>query len=90
MRQIFEKRIQKLRKLTGGAVQGVLITNPENVRYLCGFTGTEGSLLLAGDRSFFLTDGRYTTQAREQVHAGRIITFKDKTKELALSSSKCY
>jgi Xaa-Pro aminopeptidase len=89
MSQIFEKRIKKLWKIAGGAVQGVLITNPENVRYLCGFTGTEGSLLLAGDSSFFLTDSRYTTQAREQVHAGCIITFKDKIKELARLVKKC-
>lgn len=85
----FEKRIKKLRKLAGGAVQGVLITNPEDVHYLCGFTGTEGMLLLAGNSSFFLTDGRYTTQAHEQVYAGRIITFKDKIKELARLVKKC-
>ena len=89
MRLLFEKRIQKLLKLSGGAVQGMLISNPENVRYLCGFTGTEGTLLLAGDRSFFLTDGRYTTQAHEQVHAGSIITFKDKIKELGRLVKKC-
>ena len=83
MRDIFKKRIRKLQKLAGSALPGMLITQPENVRYLCGFTGTEGSLLLAGDSSFFLTDGRYTTQARQQVCAGRIITFKDKIKELA-------
>ena len=89
MSEIFEKRTRKLQKLAGGAVHGMLITQPENVRYLCGFTGTEGSLLLAGDSSFFLTDGRYTTQARQQVHAGGIITFKDKIKELARLVKKC-
>jgi Xaa-Pro aminopeptidase len=89
MNAIFEKRIQKMLKLAGRGLQGVLITNPENIRYLCGFTGTEGTLLLAGGSSFFLTDGRYTTQAGQQVHAGRIITFKDKAKELARLVKKC-
>jgi Xaa-Pro aminopeptidase len=89
MRTIFEKRMHKLHKLVGRGVQGVLITNPENIRYLCGFTGTEGTLLLADGSSFFLTDGRYTTQASQQVQAGRIITFKNKTKELARLVKKC-
>jgi len=89
MNMIFEKRIQKLQKLAGSAVQGVLITQPENVHYLCGFTGTEGSLLIAGESYFFLTDGRYTTQAHEQVRAGTVLTFKDKTKELARLVKKC-
>ena len=89
MSGIFKKRIRKLQKLAGSSLQGLLITQPENVRYLCGFMGTEGTLLLAGDSSFFLTDGRYTNQARQQVHADRIITFKDKIKELAGLVKKC-
>lgn len=43
-----------------------------NVRYLCGFTGTDGAVMLSADRTCFTTDSRYTTQARQQVTADEI------------------
>jgi Xaa-Pro aminopeptidase len=53
------------------AAQGldaVLVTNLLNVRYLTGFTGSNGALLVrAGGNDLFGTDGRYTTQAGTQV-----------------------
>ncbi|MDK3257952.1 M24 family metallopeptidase [Blastococcus capsensis] len=46
----------------------VLVTNLLNVRYLTGFTGSNGALLVRVDRAdLFGTDGRYTTQAATQV-----------------------
>jgi len=78
-----KKRFTKLWKLIGSKVDGMFITSPENVRYLCGFSGTEGSLLLTKTEGFFLTDGRYTTQAKEQVKDCTVITFKEKTKEIS-------
>ena len=46
----------------------MLVTDPVNVRYLTGFTGSNGALLLfADDREPVLaTDSRYRTQAAEQ------------------------
>ena len=38
-----------------------------NVRYLTGFTGSNGQLLVTADGATFLTDGRYTEQARHEV-----------------------
>src|SRR4051812_48533724 len=53
------------------AAQGldaVLVTNLLNVRYLTGFTGSHGALLVGTDGAdLFGTDGRYTTQAGTQV-----------------------
>jgi Xaa-Pro aminopeptidase len=46
--------------------EALLVTAPANVRYLTGFTGSNGQLLLA-DEPVFFTDGRYTEQAAEQV-----------------------
>jgi len=44
------------------------ISNPHNVRYLTGFTGSNGALLLYKDgRATFYTDPRYTVQSRSQV-----------------------
>ena len=49
-------------------LDAVLVTNLLNVRYLTGFTGSNGALLLRTDGAdVFGTDGRYTTQAGTQV-----------------------
>jgi Xaa-Pro aminopeptidase len=77
-----KKRIKNLWRLLDAATDGMLITSPENVRYLCGFTGTEGTILLTRRQGFFLTDGRYTTQAQEQVKQLTVITFRQKYQEL--------
>ncbi|RBY93782.1 aminopeptidase P family protein [Blastococcus sp. TF02-8] len=49
-------------------LDAVLVTNLLNVRYLTGFTGSNGALLVRTDGGdLFGTDGRYTTQAGTQV-----------------------
>jgi Xaa-Pro aminopeptidase len=49
-------------------LDAVLVTNLLNVRYLTGFTGSNGVLLVRTDGADLLgTDGRYTTQAGAQV-----------------------
>lgn len=48
-------------------LDGMLITNLTNVRYLSGFTGSAGSLLILPDRQLFFSDGRYSEQSRQQV-----------------------
>lgn len=49
-----------------------------NVRYLCGFTGTDGVLVVSRGGDCFLTDSRYTAQARRQVHAEQIREYRVK------------
>lgn len=52
-------------------LQGLVVTSGVDVRYLTGFTGSNGALLLSVDGSgTFLTDGRYRDQAAEQVGLG--------------------
>ena len=66
-------RLQRLRGLLGAAgedgdaVEGLLVTTPANVRWLSGFTGSAGILLVTGDDAVLATDGRYRTQASEQL-----------------------
>jgi len=45
----------------------VLVTNLVNVRYLTGFTGSNGACVVSRDERVFLTDFRYVEQARQQV-----------------------
>ena len=47
----------------------LLVTDMVNVRYLTGFTGSNGVCVVGRDERLFLTDFRYTEQARSQVHA---------------------
>ncbi|HEY0564405.1 MAG TPA: Xaa-Pro peptidase family protein [Terriglobales bacterium] len=51
-----------------------LVTHMANIRYLTGFTGSAGVLASADGKFAFFTDGRYTTQAREQVRNARVVT----------------
>jgi Xaa-Pro aminopeptidase len=54
----------------------LLITHLPNIRYLCGFTGSSGALLVtAPKRGFsctFFTDGRYTQQAADEVNGAKV------------------
>jgi Xaa-Pro aminopeptidase len=45
----------------------LLVTNLVNVRYLTGFTGTNGACIVSRDERLFLTDFRYVEQASSQV-----------------------
>ncbi len=44
-----------------------LVTHPPNVRYLTGFSGSSGCVLLGRRRRLFFTDFRYRRQAERQV-----------------------
>ena len=50
----------------------ILVTHPPDVFYLCGFSGSNAALAVAGNASCLFTDGRYTTQAKEEVKAARV------------------
>ncbi|MEY4169712.1 MAG: hypothetical protein RLZ94_785 [Actinomycetota bacterium] len=52
--------------LTCPTATALLVTSLANVRYLTGFTGSNGVLLLQEDAALLGTDGRYTVQASEQ------------------------
>jgi Xaa-Pro aminopeptidase len=78
----FPQRLSRFWKCVGPHADGMLVTSPENVHYLCGFSGTEGTLLMTRAQGFFLTDGRYTTQARRQVNGFPVITFKKKWEQI--------
>lgn len=52
-----------------------LITHLPNVRYLCGYTGSNGQALIARDDARFFTDGRYTEQSRREVPDMQRLTY---------------
>ena len=65
---IYSKRQQDLRKvLDKRGLDGILITNLTNVRYISGFTGSAASCLITPEGQYFITDGRYIEQSKAQV-----------------------
>ncbi|MBI2443713.1 MAG: aminopeptidase P family protein [Candidatus Magasanikbacteria bacterium] len=48
-------------------LNAILIADLLNVRYLSGFTGTNGLILITKKQKFFFTDSRYTEQAKQEV-----------------------
>jgi Xaa-Pro aminopeptidase len=60
-------RLQKLRgKLAENKLDAIFISQPENRRYLSGFDGSSGFLLITPQKAILATDFRYTEQAATQ------------------------
>lgn len=60
-------KLVKLReKLKTLGLEGILLTNPYNRRYISDFTGTAGVLLISLSEAKLIVDGRYTEQAHSQ------------------------
>ena len=57
---------QLVAKLPEKALDAMLISGPENRRYLSGFTGSAGYLLISKAHAVLVTDSRYTEQATNQ------------------------
>ena len=53
-------------QLPGKELDALLISAPENRRYLSGFTGSAGYLFITPERAVLVTDSRYTEQATKQ------------------------
>jgi Xaa-Pro aminopeptidase len=56
--------------------EAMLVSHPANIRYLCGFSGSAGLLLVEPSRATLFTDSRYTLQARAEVHDARVQSAK--------------
>lgn len=60
-------RLEKFRqRMTEEKMDGFLITQPENRRYLSGFTGSSGVLIITETHQALATDSRYYEQVRQQ------------------------
>jgi Xaa-Pro aminopeptidase len=69
----YAQRQARLRqRMEREGVAAVLVKHLPNLRYLCGFSGSNGLLLLASEAATLYTDGRYREQARSEVRAARV------------------
>lgn len=64
-------RVQQRLQATG--LHGLFLSAPASLRYLFGFTGTNGIGLITTERSYFATDWRYRDQAQEEVRDAEIL-----------------
>jgi Xaa-Pro aminopeptidase len=66
-----QKRLRE--QLASAGLDALLVSHLPNIRYLCGFTGSSGFLLVMETGSVFFTDVRYDPQAREEVKGAKVI-----------------
>jgi Xaa-Pro aminopeptidase len=73
----FQTRLSRVTaKLEELGVDGLLITNLNNVAYLTGFTGTNGQILVTKTGAIFFTDPRYAARARALVRDAEISLYE--------------
>jgi len=61
-------RISRLRAgLKALALDAIIVTHLPHIRYLCGFSGSSGVLLVTSKKAFFFTDFRYQEQIAEEL-----------------------
>jgi len=66
----------------------VLFLDMANIRYLTGFSGSDGALVVSGTADLLLVDGRYTTQARGQADGLEVREYRDKVEGIASALSE--
>jgi len=64
-------------------LDALIFTGLPNIRYLAGFTGSDGVLVVARDGAWFLTDSRYTTQAGQEASHCRVREYRVKVEGVA-------
>lgn len=61
--------------LIANHLDAVIVTKPENRRYVSGFSGSAGMLLVSSERAYLLTDFRYIKQAQAQAPEFQVIRY---------------
>jgi Xaa-Pro aminopeptidase len=64
-------------RLTELGETAALLTSMDNVRWVTGFTGSSGVVLTDLEKGVFITDSRYTQQAKEQVPDLEVVIYSN-------------
>lgn len=76
------KRLHRLRvSVNEKGLDALLISQPDNVRYLSGFTGSSGWLLISEQNAVLATDFRYVEQAKRESPDFEIIRTKQQLRD---------
>ena len=66
-------RLRRLRAtMAKQRIAALLVTHLPDVRYLCGFSGSNAALAITAQHALLVTDGRYTAQAAAEVTAAEV------------------
>ena len=80
---LYAQRLAAIRaELANWEVDGVLIGNKSNRRWLSGFTGSAGWLLITDDKALLGADFRYWDQARRQAPVFELFNFRSRGPEI--------
>jgi Xaa-Pro aminopeptidase len=60
------------RQMQRRRVDALFVTHAPNIRYLCGFSGSNGLLIVKARSVLFFTDPRYAEQAEAEVRGARV------------------
>lgn len=72
-----QKRLANLRSvMQKQSIDAFLVTQRENIRYLTGFTGSAGSVIVTQKRQILITDFRYSEQSRKETAGFAIVIQK--------------
>lgn len=92
METYLNERLFKLREsLKKEKVEGLLVTNLKNIRYLTGFTGSSAVMVVTLNESVLLTDFRYKEQVKFEVTGKtKVKIFKEFYKDLNATIKKLH
>ncbi len=85
----YKKRIRNVqKKLELLKLDGVIITNRQNIYYLCDYVGDAGIMLITKNRALLVTDYRFEGEIVENVKGAQfILTRKSYIEELSKNKS---
>lgn len=82
MKELFSKRINKLKGLIKNTDEAILLTSEFNIGYFCGFFHSEGVMLVTENNSYLLVDFRYYEAAQKKAVNCKVVCFKKLSDEL--------
>jgi Xaa-Pro aminopeptidase len=87
--RIVDQKLEKVMQRKN--LDAILFWGLDNIRYLSGFTGSDGVLIYAPGGQIFLSDSRYTQQAQNELKNSAFHQYKQKIPgiAMALRSIRC-
>ena len=82
MSELFEKRINELRKALTTPQEAALLTNEVNIGYFCGFFHSEGYLVVTQEKVCLLVDFRYIEAAQKKAQGCEVRLFHKLSEDL--------
>src|SRR5680860_474324 len=71
-----EARVKRVREsLAATNAEALLVTDLANVRYLTGFSGSNGQVLITESAAVFMSDSRYAARAADMVQGAEVLIY---------------